>query len=87
MLGYSDCIWMSFGSNTYILHRPISGTYAAPYVRTVPDIPNIFKQITVLTNVGPRVGHQSGLYESSDKIDKFLDLFCGLHLFGVFPNR
>ena len=46
----TDCCWVA--------------TYAAPYVGTVPDIPNTHK---MSTNIGHRFVHQSGLDETSGR--------------------
>ena len=60
-----NMILVNIGIITNMYAGPCVGTYAVPYVSTVPDITNMYNIFQMITNIGHRVGHQSGLDGSS----------------------
>ena len=80
------CVCVYIFIYTYAFRMVVSRTiYAVPYVDAVPDIP-IYTILYFLTNVGHRVGHQSGLDESSGQIPAAILNVFAFRVYLVFSN-
>ena len=52
----------------HAISKIVIDAYAVvPYVGTVPDIPNIYNVLEMLTSIGHRFGYQSGYVSAHDE--------------------